>query len=88
MGFLAKVSICRIVGVARHVNYAGSVLYIWSLCSHCGNGGVFAYIEAILVTGMINHRCFRDEEKCADKYGSGWDEYCRRVLWRIVPGLF
>ncbi|OJZ85106.1 hypothetical protein ASPFODRAFT_190991 [Aspergillus luchuensis CBS 106.47] len=75
-------------GVARHVNYAGSVLYTWSLCSLCGNGGGFAYTEAVLVTGMIIHRCFRDEEKCADKYGSGWDEYCRRVPWRIVPGVF
>ncbi|GAA86558.1 7-dehydrocholesterol reductase [Aspergillus luchuensis IFO 4308] len=75
-------------GVARHVNYAGSVLYTWSLCSLCGNGGGFAYTEAVLVTGMIVHRCFRDEEKCADKYGSGWDEYCRRVPWRIVPGVF
>ncbi|BCS02683.1 uncharacterized protein AKAW2_60947S [Aspergillus luchuensis] len=42
----------------------------------------------LLCSGMIVHRCFRDEEKCADKYGSGWDEYCRRVPWRIVPGVF
>ncbi|PYH70900.1 uncharacterized protein BO88DRAFT_423709 [Aspergillus vadensis CBS 113365] len=45
------------------------VFYTWSLCSLCGNGAVFAYTEAILVTGMIIHRCLRDVKRCANKYG-------------------
>lgn len=38
--FLLNFQCAGLWGVARHVNYAGSVLYIRSLCSYCGNGGV------------------------------------------------
>jgi hypothetical protein len=33
---------------------------------------------------MIIHRCGRDFERCARKYGKDWDEYCRIVPYRCV----
>jgi hypothetical protein len=29
-----------------------------------------------------------DDRRCADKYGELWQEYCRRVPWRIVPWVY
>lgn len=54
----------------------------------CGSGHLFPYAEAILVLTMCIHRCFRDEARCKVKYGETWDQYCMRVKWRLVPGIF
>ena len=75
-------------GLARHANYTGSTMYTLALCAACGNGGIFPYTEVIILIGLHIHRCYRDEAKCAAKYGTDWDEYCRRVPWRMIPGLF
>jgi delta14-sterol reductase len=29
-----------------------------------------------------------DDRRCAKKYGALWTDYCRRVPYRIVPGLY
>ncbi|CZT18430.1 related to c-14 sterol reductase ERG-3 [Ramularia collo-cygni] len=75
-------------GIARHVNYAGSFLYTLASCLICGRRDFFPYTEAVIVAGMTIHRCFRDEARCRAKYGDVWDEYCKIVRWRIVPGVF
>ncbi|RAQ58321.1 hypothetical protein AFCA_012655 [Aspergillus flavus] len=75
-------------GLARHANYTGSAMYTLALCAACGRGGIFPYTEAIIVGGIVIHRCYRDEGKCAAKYGKDWDEYCRQVQWRMIPGIY
>ncbi|KAH8890445.1 7-dehydrocholesterol reductase [Thozetella sp. PMI_491] len=75
-------------GTVRHANYFGSVLYTWSSCVICGTAHIFPYAEAIIVTILVVHRCFRDEARCKKKYGKTWDQYCRIVRWRIIPGVF
>ncbi|KAE8418562.1 ergosterol biosynthesis ERG4/ERG24 family-domain-containing protein [Aspergillus pseudocaelatus] len=75
-------------GLARHANYTGSVMYTLALCAACGCGGIFPYTEVIMAGGMVIHRCYRDEVKCAAKYGKHWDEYCRQVRWRMIPGIY
>ena len=37
---------------------------------------------------LLVHRERRDHELCQAKYGVDWDAYCRKVRWRIVPGLY
>ncbi|PNY28179.1 Uncharacterized protein TCAP_01897, partial [Tolypocladium capitatum] len=64
-------------GIVRHANYVGSFLYTWAACAACGTDSLFPYVEAILVTATIIHRCFRDEARCKEKYGETWDEYCK-----------
>ncbi|QRD92794.1 ergosterol biosynthesis ERG4/ERG24, partial [Aspergillus flavus] len=75
-------------GLARHANYTGSSIYTWALCALCGYGGLFTCTEAIALAFLQIHRCYRDETKCAAKYGEHWDEYCRQVPWRMIPGVF
>jgi 7-dehydrocholesterol reductase len=75
-------------GIVRHPNYIGSITYTCAACLTCGNGHLFPYLEAVLVISMCIHRCFRDEARCRTKYGNAWAEYCQRVKWRLVPGIF
>ena len=37
---------------------------------------------------LLMNRCFRDEQRCATKYGAKWEEYQRVVPWRIIPYIF
>jgi delta14-sterol reductase len=29
-----------------------------------------------------------DDRRCAAKYGPLWEEYRKRVRWRVVPGVY
>ncbi|KAK3294105.1 7-dehydrocholesterol reductase [Chaetomium fimeti] len=75
-------------GIVRHPNYVGSITYAWASCLPCGSGHLLPYLEAILVTGICIHRCFRDEARCKAKYGEAWAEYCQHVKSRLIPGVF
>ena len=46
----------------------------------------FAYFIFIII--LLVHRTYRDEEKCRQKYGKGYDEYCTKVPYKIIPYLF
>ena len=75
-------------GLVRHANYVGSLTYTIGACLACGTDSVFPHTEVIILVFMLAHRCLRDEERCKEKYGSVWDEYCRVVRWRMIPGIF
>ena len=43
----------------------------------------FFFLVALLV-----HRIYRDEDKCAAKYGPGWEQYCKVVKYRMIPYVY
>lgn len=53
-----------------------------------GWGMIVTYFFMAYFTVLLVHRERRDEAKCRDKYGKDWEEYCRKVRWRIVPGIY
>lgn len=53
-----------------------------------GWGMLVTYFFMAYFAVLLVHRERRDEEKCRRKYGADWDEYCRRVRWRILPGVY
>jgi len=75
--------------VSRHVNYLGEILMATGLTLALGYPGVWttwlypAYYVALLVPRQID-----DDRRCAEKYGPLWKEYCARVPYRIVPGVY
>jgi len=40
------------------------------------------------LTILLFDRATRDDKRCRKKYGKYWEEYCRRVPWKIVPGVY
>ena len=75
-------------GLARHVNYLGDLVMAYSMCATCGFGNLLPWTYAIFMTVLLVHRCRRDEARCSRKYGQGWQEYCGKVPWAIVPGVY
>jgi Delta14-sterol reductase len=75
-------------GKARHINYMGDLMMAWAWCLPCLFGSVVPYFYVIYFTTLLVLRERRDHAMCAVKYGDDWQEYTRRVPWRIVPRIY
>jgi protein-S-isoprenylcysteine O-methyltransferase Ste14 len=75
-------------GLARHMNYFGDWLMALSWCLATGFSSVLPYFYVVYFTILLVHRERRDHARCAASYGEDWQAYCRKVPWRIVPGVY
>ena len=75
-------------GFARHMNYVFELLLALSWCLPGLGLGVWPFLYFFFLTILLVHRVFRDEEKCSAKYGKYWEEYCKAVPYRLIPGIY
>jgi protein-S-isoprenylcysteine O-methyltransferase Ste14 len=75
-------------GWSRHFNYVGDELMALAWSLPCGFGALAPYFYPIYFGALLLHRERRDNQLCQEKYGDDWDAYCKRVRWRIVPGVY
>jgi len=75
-------------GLARHINYMGDLMMALAWSLPCLFGAVVPYFYPIYFTILLVLRERRDNRMCRHKYGADWDEYSRRVPYRIVPWLY
>ncbi len=75
-------------GIARHFHYVPEVLsaVFWTLPA--GFDHFLPWFYVVYIALLLVHRALRDDARCAEKYGEAWEEYRRRVPYRIVPGVF
>ncbi|SPO01090.1 probable Delta(14)-sterol reductase [Cephalotrichum gorgonifer] len=53
-----------------------------------GWGMVVTYFYMVYFGVLLIHRGMRDDAKCSRKYGSDWEEYKKRVPWKIIPYIY
>lgn len=72
-------------GISRHFHYLPEILgaFLWSVPALFND--FLPYFYVLFLTTILLERAFRDDKRCADKYGSAWDDYCRRVPYKILP---
>ncbi|XP_056283831.1 delta(14)-sterol reductase LBR isoform X2 [Pseudoliparis swirei] len=75
-------------GTVRHPNYLGDLLMALAWSLPCGFSHLLPWYYMIYFIVLLVHRDARDMSECRRKYGSAWDEYCRTVRYRIIPGLY
>ncbi|XP_077994849.1 delta(14)-sterol reductase TM7SF2-like [Glandiceps talaboti] len=75
-------------GMVRHPNYLGDICMAISWSLPCGFGSVLPWFYPIYFIILLIHREMRDSHQCKQKYGADWDEYCRRVKYRIIPYVY
>lgn len=75
-------------GLARHTNYLGDLMMALAWCLACGFSSIVPYFYFIYFAPLLLNRERRDHALCHEKYGTDWDEYCRRVPYRIVPWIY
>lgn len=75
-------------GLSQHINYFGDWLIGWSWCLPTGTMTPLTYFYVIYFTVLLLHRQTRDEAKCRAKYGKTWEEYEKKVPYKIVPYIY
>jgi delta14-sterol reductase len=76
-------------GLSRHVNYLGEMLMATALTLCLGYPLEIApWLYPLYYVVLLVPRQIFDDRRCAEKYGPLWAEYCKRVPWRIVPGIY
>ncbi|XP_050400288.1 uncharacterized protein LOC126817380 [Patella vulgata] len=75
-------------GLSRHFHYIPEIMlaFFWTVPALFNNIMPYSYVIFLVI--LLIHRSYRDDEKCGNKYGDYWLEYCKKVPHRIVPGLF
>lgn len=75
-------------GVCRHPNYGSEAITFCAFSAFQGFPSVFAHFPALFVIGFLTARAFTDENRCLIKYGQYWAQYCAKVKYRFLPGVF
>jgi delta14-sterol reductase len=76
-------------GLSRHVNYLGEVLMACGLALSLGYPTQLGpWLYPLYYVALLVPRQLDDDRRCAEKYGPLWDEYKRRVPWRIIPFVY
>ncbi|CAH1967874.1 unnamed protein product [Acanthoscelides obtectus] len=73
-------------GFVRHPNYLGDILVHLSLLPF-----VLCAPPALVVVQtvvLLLYRTYRDNNRCKIKYGAGWDRYCQKVRYAIIPKVY
>jgi len=73
-------------GLSRHINYLGELLMASGLALAVGHPGAWLY--PLYYVGLLVPRQLDDDRRCAAKYGALWDDYRRRVPYRIIPRVY
>jgi protein-S-isoprenylcysteine O-methyltransferase Ste14 len=71
--------------LVRHPMYAGGLLYC--LGTPLALGSYWGLLALLAMTPVLLWRLF-DEERFLSKNLLGYAEYCARVRWRLIPGIF
>jgi len=75
-------------GLSRHFNYVGDLMMCVAFCGVCGVQHLLPWFYVIYMTILLVHRIYRDDDRCSGKYGKHWDEYKRRVPWKLMPYVY
>jgi 7-dehydrocholesterol reductase len=75
-------------GLARHFHYLPELAAaaLWSCTA--GFGWFLPWFYFLFLCILLVQRTYRDDEKCAAKYGKYWAEYRKVVPKRLIPGIF
>ena len=74
-------------GIARHFHYIPELTatFFWSVPALFSHFSPYFYV--CFLTILLVDRAFRDDKRCAKKYGKDWDAYCELVPYKMVPFL-
>jgi 7-dehydrocholesterol reductase len=75
-------------GISRHFNYVLELTLALCWCIPSGSRSVLGYVYVIFLTVLLVDRAYRDELRCAEKYGDAYVEYCKLVPAKMVPYIY
>jgi delta14-sterol reductase len=75
-------------GIGRKLNYTGEIMVYGSFALCTGFGSLIPYLLPLWLCLLLPHRAWRDEQRCAAKYGELWTEYTRIAKFKMIPFLY
>lgn len=75
-------------GVGRKINYAGEIGVYTCMALCAGLNSFIPFIVPLSLVILLVQRASRDDERCRQKYGPLWVEYCQRVPYRLLPFIY
>ena len=76
-------------GASRHINYLGEILMACGIALAAGYPGTWqVWLYPLYYTGLLFTRQADDDKICRAKYGELWDEYVKKVKYRIIPFIW
>lgn len=75
-------------GISRHFHYLPEFLgaFFWCMPAMFNHYLPYFYLTFLFV--LLLDRSYRQEKRCALKYGRDWDAYCQRVPFRFIPFVY
>ncbi len=75
-------------GISRHFHYIPEILaaFCWSAPALFDHFLPYFYLSFLIL--LLIDRAYRQERRCASKYGKDWTKYCERVPFRLIPFLY
>jgi 7-dehydrocholesterol reductase len=72
-------------GIARHFHYVPEIIgaFCWTAPALFDSALPYLYVSFLVI--LLLDRAFRDEKRCAAKYGADWEVYCDKVPATIIP---
>ena len=74
--------------MARHFHYVPEITLALAWSLPAGFNHFLPYFYVVYLTILLVDRASRDDRRCHKKYGAAWEEYCRRVPWKIIHGVY
>jgi len=72
----------------RKPNYTAdfTMSFLWGAI--VGSASPIPYFYPVFFITVLVHRCGRDFERCAIKYGDDWKRYCEKVPYKFIPYVY
>eukprot|EP00602_Paraphysomonas_sp_CaronLab_P008873 CAMPEP_0185018118 /NCGR_PEP_ID=MMETSP1103-20130426/947_1 /TAXON_ID=36769 /ORGANISM="Paraphysomonas bandaiensis, Strain Caron Lab Isolate" /LENGTH=383 /DNA_ID=CAMNT_0027547831 /DNA_START=239 /DNA_END=1390 /DNA_ORIENTATION=+ len=74
-------------GLSRHFHYIPEIGAAFMWCVPALFTHPLPFFYPFYLTILLVDRAWRDDKRCADKYGEDWKRYCAKVPYKIIPGV-
>jgi protein-S-isoprenylcysteine O-methyltransferase Ste14 len=76
-------------GLSRHINYLGEILMATGIVLCVGHPSlIWPWLYPLYYVALLFTRQMDDDKRCALKYGALWDQYLKKVPYRIIPYIY
>jgi len=76
-------------GLSRHINYLGEILMALGIILCVGQPSmIWPWLYPFYYVVLLFPRQIDDDKRCALKYGPLWNDYTKRVKYKIIPFIY
>lgn len=76
-------------GASRHINYLGEIIQAIAVALAPGYLGIWmVWLYPAYYIGLMLTRQADDDKVCRAKYGELWDQYKKKVKYKIIPFIY